>query len=78
MKKFIVDSGYQYRPDGWTGSVKNPNRPGNVTTNIVVVDEAWWGNYVVRGFNIATKTSAAINQIPYEVISHFRIYVPKK
>ena len=34
----IVDDGYQYRPDGWIGSNKNPNRPGNITTNFVVID----------------------------------------
>lgn len=72
----IIDSGYQYRPDGWTGNTKNTSRPGNVTTNFVVVDDAWWGDYVVRGFNLSSTSGTAINQIPYEATAHLRIYIP--
>ena len=74
----IVDSGYQYRPDGWITSAVNKNRPGNVSTNVVVVDEAWWGDYTVRGFNISSQPLSSINQIHYDVTQHFRIYIPKK
>ena len=73
----IIDEGYQYRPDAWTGSNKNPNRPGNVTTNFVVVDKVWWGEYTQKGFNISKVGLSVINQDPYEVASHFRIYFPK-
>ena len=73
----IVDEGYQYRPDGWIGSNKNPNRPGNITTNFVVIDENWWGEYTQRGFNISKVGLSIINQNPNEVASHFRIYFPK-
>ena len=74
----IIDSGYQYRPDGWVSAATNPNRPDNVTTNFVKIDSAWWSNYTVRGFNISKIDGTFINQIPYEATSHFRIYVPVK
>ena len=73
----IVDEGYQYRPDGWFGEELNTTRPGNISDNFTVIDEAWWGNYMVRGFNISKINGEAINQIPYEAVSHFRIYILK-
>lgn len=74
----VCDSGWQYRPDAWTGNVKNPSRPANVSKNFTVADEAWWGNYVIRGFNVSRTNSAAINQSPYSAAEHVRIYVPEK
>lgn len=74
----IVDSGYKYRPDAWVGKTTTSPRPENVTTNFVVVDEAWWGDYTLKGFIISKTDNSVINNIPYEVVSHFRIYIPKK
>lgn len=74
----IVDSGYRYRPDAWVGETKTANRPNNVSTNFVVVDETWWGNYTLKGFNISKTDNSLINNIPYEAASHFRIYIPNK
>lgn len=72
----IVDSGYQYRPEGWVNeNSKNSSRPGNVTTTAVKVTEAWWGSYTIRAFNlsaVATKAMAEGDAV------HLRIYVPKK
>ena len=72
----IVDSGYQYRPEGWvTETTKNSSRHGNVTTAAVQVTEAWWGNYTIRAFNlsaVATRAMADGDAV------HLRIYVPKK
>ena len=73
----IIDNGYQYRPDAWVGDNTNSNRPGNVTTNFVVINDNWWSNYTIRGFNISKLNTQVINQTPHEVASHFRIYVPK-
>ncbi len=72
----IVDSGWQYRPDGYTPSGKPSVRPAVTAQNVVVVDESWWGDMDKRGFNIFTTDSAVINQTPYEAYAHFRIYVP--
>ncbi len=71
----IVDEGYQYRPEGWKNlNTKTSPRPDNVSENVVVVDEAWCGNYTHRAFNlsaIATKKMTAADS------AHLRIYVPK-
>ena len=74
----IVDSGYRYRPDAWVGTTITSSRPNNVTTNFVIVDEAWWGDYTLKGFNISKTDNSLINNIPYEAASHFRIYIPNK
>ncbi|MBR6578724.1 MAG: DUF4886 domain-containing protein [Clostridia bacterium] len=72
----IVDSGYQYRPEGWiTETTKNSSRPGNVTTEAVKVTEAWWGNYTIRAFNLSAVATRAMAD---EDAVHLRIYVPKK
>lgn len=75
----VIDSGYQYRPDGWapSGSAA-PGRPGPVTEERVVVDEHWWAGYEYRGFNVSfagagTDLTGKVD----ETASHFRIYVPK-
>lgn len=74
----IIDNDYQYRPDGWIeGNVSSGSRPGNIKTNITVVDDAWWGDYVVRGINISKVDGSVINQLSREVNQHFRIYIPK-
>ncbi|MBQ3227546.1 MAG: DUF4886 domain-containing protein [Clostridia bacterium] len=72
----IVDSGYQYRPEGWvTETTKNSSRPGNVTTAAVQVTEAWWGNYTIRAFNLSAVATRAMADGD---AMHLRIYVPKK
>lgn len=73
----IIDSGYYYRPDGWISSEINDNRPSNVTTNFVVIDASWWGEYTIRAFNITTANGDIINQVSNDVTNHFRIYLPK-
>jgi len=71
----ILDSGYKYRPEGWiTESTKNTTRPGNVTANFVVTDEAWWGDYTIRGFNLCSATSGTV--MTEADTSALRIYIP--
>ncbi len=72
----IVDSGWKYRPDGYLATGKPSSRPANVTTNVVKIDSAWWGDFTVRAFNISNTAQTAINQTPYEAYAHVRIYVP--
>ncbi|MGN1094363.1 MAG: DUF4886 domain-containing protein, partial [Candidatus Neoclostridium sp.] len=72
----ICDSGYQYRPDGWESEAMQANRPGNVTTNIVTVDDAWWGSYIVRGINVAKQGTPEVYMNAYETFNHVRIYIP--
>ena len=64
---------WQYRPDGWGSSP----RPGNVTTEKVVVTEAWWGNFTNRVFNLSKTTNVAINHFtPEEIYNVLVILVP--
>lgn len=75
-----IDSGYQYRPEGWaslTGLNTNA-RPGNVTTNKVEITDSWWNNFNYRAFNLSAvgSTTDLSNKIT-ETAAHFRIYVPK-
>ena len=78
-----IASGWQYRAEGWDSSnFQNQTaaeRSPNVTTQQVTVDEAWWGDYTARGFNIALKgASTDISGYTEEQINEvFKIYVPK-
>ena len=72
----VVDKGYQYRPEGWTAlNTKTANRPGNVTDEIVVIDDAWWGSFSYRAFNLSKNPNATMKQSDTE---HFAIYIPVK
>ena len=74
-----VDAGYQYRPEGWVDlNTKNTARPDNVTTARVVIDEAWWGDYNYRAFNLSKTDSSDICTDFEESCTHFRIYVPSQ
>lgn len=71
-----VNSGWQYRPEGWTYTAP---RPDNVSTTYVTADEAWWGTHTVKGFNISKTSGDAITGAEYtaEVIhENFKIYIP--
>ena len=76
-----IESGWQYRPEGWDGTTTNTSstRPGNVTSS-QVVDEAWWGNFDTRAFNVSTTDTAVLADKGYdtveEVYAVFKIYVP--
>jgi hypothetical protein len=75
-----IAEGWRYRPEGWnyTGT-----RPDNVTITRIVIDEAWWGSYTERGFNISqidhtTSSNKVITLTTEEVASTiFKIIVPK-
>lgn len=73
-----VDAGYQYRPEGWIDLNKiTSSRPDNVTTERVVIDDEWWGDYNYRAFNLAYKGASTVITDAEELVSHFRILVPK-
>ena len=76
----VVCDGYQYRPEGWQvkGEKNTASRPGNVTTAVTVVDDAWWGNFNYRAFNLAYAGNPGIPVTEMDhVIASFAIYVPK-
>ena len=71
-----LKSGYEYRPEGWTDlTVSNETRPDVTSAAIVIVDDAWWGSYNYRAFNIAALGEASM--LSYADINALRIYVPK-
>lgn len=77
----VVKSGFQYRPDGWVNlnEADDVKRPDNVTQNLVVVDDAWWGEFNYRGFNLAVKDAPKLEDWQHELIkAAFAIYVPKE
>lgn len=78
----VLKDGFQYRPEGWkTLSTKNASseRPGNVTTSIVTVDDSWWASWNYRAFNLAKKGNPALSDAGQEeLLSCFAIFVPKK
>ena len=71
-----IKSGYQYRPEGWVDALTSTAvRPDYVTTSIVIVDDAWWGNFNYRAFNIAHEGEKA--DIAFGDENALRIYVLK-
>jgi hypothetical protein len=77
----LIEEGYGYRPDGWnteTGA-STAARPNNVTTQYIEVDEAWWGTYQYRAFNVfKTPNRANMTGLLEETATKLKIYVPKK
>lgn len=75
----VQKEGYQYRPDGWTElNEKTTNRPGNVTIQITEVDEAWWGEFNYRGFNLAKAGTPNLTEAEQDELEYaFAIFVPK-
>lgn len=71
-----VKSGYQYRPEGWVNKTTTTAvRPDYVKTSIVTVNDAWWGSFNYRAFNIAREGEAT--NIAFGDVNALRIYVPK-
>ncbi len=80
----VVLDGWQYRPEGWvTLTTKNdgkdgrPSRPGNVTTSVVEVNDAWWGTFTYRAFNISKVSGTPSADEMKAVGTKFGIFLPK-
>ncbi len=74
-----IASGWMYRPEGWiTASTANSDstRPGNVSTSQVVIDDAWWGDFTIRAFNVCSNPSSDITSRFEEAKEALKIYVP--
>ena len=77
----VVKEGYQYRPDGWNSETANTTgvRPAETHENIIHVDEAWWGSYTLRAFNVSRNPKVALSEADFEEFKEaFKIYVPKQ
>ena len=76
----VVNYGCQYRPEGWQalGQKNTAARPANVANTYVVVDDARWGDFNYRAFNLAkfgTPTLTADEMAA--AAAAFAVYVPK-
>lgn len=72
----IVDEGYRYRPEGWVDEnykATSATRPTNVTDNVTVVTEEWWGDFNFRAFNLSTTVT---KKMANDDARHMRIFVP--
>ncbi len=70
-----LKSGYHYRPEGFVHlGQQNSGRPDTTTTLVVTVDNAWWGSYNFRGFNLGKVDGTAVVASD---TSNLVIYVPK-
>ncbi len=72
--------GWIYRPEGWKNDAKNTadDRPAELTTTKITIDEAWWGEWTTRAFNIRKIDSSDLTGLSADVAAAFKIYVPKK
>ena len=81
----VVLDGWQYRPEGWVtldtkndGQNGHPSRPGNVSTSVVEVDDAWWGTFTYRAFNISKANGSNPTADEMKAIgTKFGIFLPK-
>ena len=76
----VQKTGYQYRPEGWTAlNKKTDPRPGVVQDQVVVVDDAWWGNFNYRGFNLSKVGAPSLSDAEQaQLETSFGIFVPKR
>ncbi len=74
----VLADGWQYRPEGWIGDAQlTTARPATVKTTMVVVDEAWWGDFTLRAFNVQKNPSASLVDYTAEDMKEvIKIYVP--
>ena len=81
-----VNSGWQHRPEGWIlgedgnymlNNVSARPRPGNISTTYVTMDEAWWGSFETRGFNISKTNGGSLVGVGDDTVyENFKIYIP--
>lgn len=74
----VLKSGYQYRPEKWTRlSAKTSNRPGTVTTQVVLVTDDWWSGSAYRAFNLSKAGNPHLTDAEMETLrSCLTIFVP--
>lgn len=68
---------WQYRPEAWTDDVVQTSRPEITTSARIEVNDAWWGNYKYRAFNIAKIGTPSLTGKFSDAVDAFQIYVPK-
>jgi len=77
-----LSSGYSYKPDGWIGTAitEAARRPHDCTTtrvSRVIIDDAWWGNFSVRAFNVFKNGKPSLVDETDQAKAAFKIWIPK-
>lgn len=75
-----IADGWVYRPEGWKDGAVNSAaaRPAEVSLTKVTVDDAWWGEWTTRAFNIQKTDSSDLTGLEADVAAAFKIYIPKQ
>ncbi len=72
---FVCEKGYQYRPEAWRDvSTPTNTRPANSATSFWVLDDAFWGQYTLRAFNISKVSGEEMTNAD---LGKLMIYVKK-
>jgi hypothetical protein len=76
----ILQSGWQYRAEGWVGDAKNEpaSRPGLTGKSVTRVTDLWWGSFTLRAFNVSKTDNSALDTNSEYVLARdaLKIYVP--
>ena len=75
----LLESGWQYRPDGWvTDALQTGTRESETTQNYTIVTEDWWKNYTIRSFNLSKVGKPSLEAVDLEIAGEaLRIFVPE-
>ena len=75
----VIADGWQYRPESWLGDemLDGSLRPNSRTDTMIIVDEAWWGNFTLRAFNLSKNPQISLLDLSTDDMKEiFKIYVP--
>ncbi len=70
-----VKEGYFYFPHGWVDTAVGDTKTKRVSDSLVVIDDAWWGEYQYRAFDFGhadLKTPMTLDEMDV-----FYIFIPK-
>ena len=75
----LLESGWQYRPDGWvTDELQTGTREETTTRNYILVTEDWWKDYTLRSFNLSKVGNPSLEAVAPETAGEaLRIFVPE-
>ena len=75
----LLESGWQYRPDGWvTEELQTGTREETTTRNYILVTEDWWKDYTIRSFNLSKVGNPSLEAVDPETANEaLRIFVPE-
>jgi hypothetical protein len=77
-----INNGWTIRPEGWIEGAKNTSssRPTEIKAGssgkMITVDDAWWGAFTERGFNIKNNGADITNKDLEYAHANFKIYIP--